>query len=612
MNTTLPRSGRVRLAALGTTAALAASLTFGVASPAHAAAPVGGDDAYSLTEGTPLTVAAPGLFANDSDPEGDAFAFHSVWPPAGGPLAGEELQVTPTGGFTYTPPTGFSGTRTWQYRLQDAAEVSEYIAITFTVNAAPNQAPVGVADSYTTPVDTPLVIAAPGLLANDSDPDGDAIFVEATGGHQAGELVASVNGGFTFTPAPGFEGTKQFYYRVRDAEASSPNVPITITVGDGAATPQAPVAVDDAYSVTAGQALDVPAPGFLANDSDADSPFSASVTTFPSDGALTFDAATGAFSYTPDPGFVGTDTFIYELADGTGLVSQPATVSIEVTPAPNTAPVAVDDAYTVTAGSVLAAGALGSPEPGVLANDSDADGDTIAVDTWNLPLGGLLAGEVFAINPNGSFEYHAPTGFTGTRTFFYTSTDGLLSSDVAELVITVTEPATPDTAPIATDDAFSVETSTPLAHSAPGVLANDTDAEGDTLQVAGHTLPAGGLLPGEAFTLAADGTLHYTAPSGFSGVREFGYTVTDGSLTSNAATIRFTVRDAAGTPPTPTLPTPDPEIPTLPGRPEDGGGDSSSLASTGAEAAGAAATAGLAGLLLALGLLARRLSRRAA
>ena len=612
MDTTLPTPLRVRLAAFGTTAALAAGLTFGVTAPAHAAAPVGGDDAYSLTEGQPLTVAAPGLFANDSDPEGDAFAFHSVWPPAGGPLAGEELQVTPTGGFTYTPPTGFSGTRTWQYRLEDAAEVSEYIAIVFTVNAAPNQAPVGVPDVYSTPKDTPLVIAAPGLLANDSDPDGDAIFVEATGGHQAGELVASVNGGFTFTPAPGFEGTKQFYYRVRDAEVSSPNVPITITVGDGAATPQAPVAIDDAYSVTAGETLVVSAPGFLANDSDADSTFSAAVTTFPADGTLNFDAVTGAFSYTPDAGFVGTDSFVYELEDSTGLKSQPATVTIEVTPAANAAPVAVDDAYTVTAGTVISAGTLGSPQPGVLANDTDADGDTIAVDTWNLPLGGLLAGEVFAINPNGSFEYHAPAGFTGTRTFFYTATDGLLSSGTTLLVFTVTAAPVGNTAPVAVDDTHFVETSTPLSLPASGVLANDTDADGDPLQVAGHTLPAGGLLPGETFVLNADGSMEYTAPTGFSGDREFGYTVTDGSLTSNGATIRFTVRDAAGTPPTPTFPTPDPEIPTLPGRPEDGGGDSSSLASTGAEAAGTVATAGLAGLLLALGLLARRLSRREA
>lgn len=609
MNRITSTSRRARLVALGTTTVLAAGLVVVAAAPAHAAAPVGGADAYTTVADATLTVGSPGLFGNDTDPEGDAIAIHSVWPPAGGPLPGEELQTTPGGGFAYTPPAGYTGTRVWQYRLQDAAEVSDYIDIAFTVTAAPNQAPIGVADSFSTPKDTQLVIPAPGLLANDSDPDGDALAVSSTGGYPAGEFIAAVDGGFTFNPPAGFEGTKQYYYYLTDGEATSAQVPITITVGDAPVELQAPVAVADSFTVGAGQTLEVAAPGLFANDSDADSGFVVFSSGSVSHGVLDLTYATGAFTYTPEPGFVGTDSFFYDLTDVNGLHSAQVTVTIEVLPASNSAPVTVADAYAVVAGQVFVAGGLGSPDSGVLDNDSDPDGDTLVVTSWTAPPGGLLPGEVLAITPGGALEYHAPAGFVGGRTFGYSATDGQASTS-GSIVFAVSAAPIVNAAPIAVGDTIAVESGASVTSAAPGVLGNDTDADGDPLQVVSHTVPAGGLLPGESFSLAADGSLLYTAPSGYSGVRQFGYTVSDGVVESAPAIIRFTVRDPDSDNPTEPSDPPAPGVPTLPGRPESGG--EPRLAETGVDAGAPALTAGLGALLLALGLLARRRTRRAA
>ena len=99
----------------------------------------------------------------------------------------------------------------------------------------------------------------------------------------------------------------------------------------------APTASDDSYSTVAGQVLVVPARGVLGNDADAeDDPLSASVATPPANGTLALNVD-GSFSYTPLPGFSGTDTFTYVASDGR-LGSTPATVTIVVAASPVTPP----------------------------------------------------------------------------------------------------------------------------------------------------------------------------------------------------------------------------------------------------------------------------------
>ena len=109
-----------------------------------------------------------------------------------------------------------------------------------------------------------------------------------------------------------------------------------------------PLAVNDAYSVNAGATLSVAAPGVLGNDTNSNGTvLSATLVTTPGNGSLTLNAD-GSFSYTPNAGFYGTDSFTYTATDG-HATSAPATVTITV----YSVPVANADAYTVIAGNTL-------------------------------------------------------------------------------------------------------------------------------------------------------------------------------------------------------------------------------------------------------------------
>lgn len=98
-------------------------------------------------------------------------------------------------------------------------------------------------------------------------------------------------------------------------------------------------------------------------------------------------------------------------------------------------------------------------------------------------------------------------------------------------------PDGPNRAPSATDDAFSVAQGGVLTvPAASGVLANDTDADGDALTATRISQPANG-----SVTLNANGSFTYTPTAGFSGSDSFTYRANDGTVASNLATVRITV-----------------------------------------------------------------------
>ena len=127
--------------------------------------------------------------------------------------------------------------------------------------------PVAVADSYTTTQNTALVVAAPGVLANDTDPNGDALTAVLATNPAHGTLALNADGSFTYTPTGGYTGPDSFIYRARDASNNlSPgtNVALSVTL------PGTPVAAPDAYSTNEDTPLTVNAAGVLANDTDGE------------------------------------------------------------------------------------------------------------------------------------------------------------------------------------------------------------------------------------------------------------------------------------------------------------------------------------------------------
>ena len=151
------------------------------------------------------------------------------------------------------------------------------------------------------------------------------------------------------------------------------------------------------------------AAGVLANDTDADGdPLTATLLTGVSNGTLALNPD-GAFTYTPDANFNGSDSFTYTVADGNGGTST-ATVTITVT-AVNDAPVAVDDGgYATPFGTPLAIAAAA-----LLANDSDVDGDTLTVTGVGAATNGTVA------LAGGTITFTPEAGYSGPASFTYTS-----------------------------------------------------------------------------------------------------------------------------------------------------------------------------------------------
>ena len=84
------------------------------------------------------------------------------------------------------------------------------------------------------------------------------------------------------------------------------------------------------------------------------------------------------------------------------------------------------------------------------------------------------------LNPNGGFSYTPTAGYVGPDSFTYQANDGTANSNTATVSLTVT--AT-NTAPVAANDSYATPKNTTLT-CAPGVLANDTDAESNPLTAA--------------------------------------------------------------------------------------------------------------------------------
>lgn len=200
--------------------------------------PLGITDHYGTPEGTPLVVAAPGLMANDLDPDGDTYIVSNFIGPANGTLT----SIVTNGSFTYVPNDGFTGTDQFSYTLLDANNsYSDPVTVIIEVFDSFNRNPVGISDHYATPEGTTLVVDAPGLRANDLDPDGDMFIVSNFFPPSNGTLTSIVtNGSFTYVPDAGFTGTDQFQYSLLDTEGNySDLVIVTIEV---IAVSQPPVA----------------------------------------------------------------------------------------------------------------------------------------------------------------------------------------------------------------------------------------------------------------------------------------------------------------------------------------------------------------------------------
>ena len=185
----------------------------------------------------------------------------------------------------------------------------------------------------------------------------------------------------------------------------------------------------------------------------------------------------------------------------------------EVTPEPNTAPLAEDDnSSTAYETSVTI---------DVLANDSDKDGDTLTIDSFTSPENGKVEKQ------DSKLIYTPNDNFSGEDTFSYVVTDGEDKTE-AKVTITVKEEEKRNSIPVAKDDNATTSYETAISID---VLANDSDLDEEELSIKSFTTPTNGKVE------ELDGQLLYTPNDEFSGEDDFDYTVTDGTDSATAKVV---------------------------------------------------------------------------
>jgi hypothetical protein len=341
------------------------------------------NDSYTAPYNTPITKDA---CANDTFAPGSVFSATST--PSHGTVV-----MNADGTYTYTPVSTFAGTDTFTYTITDPA--GQVSTATETITITP-PAIAAVNDAFSTPHATPLV----GNAANADTFVPGSVFT-ALSVPVNGTVVMNTDGTYTYTPNPTFFGVDTFTYKITDPTGQVVTAMETITVAPAAP----PVALND----TGTTKYVTPLTASLVRDATdpAGYPLNFSLVTGTTHGSVVVNAD-GTYTYTPNVGFVGTDTFTYKVDNGNGGTAN-ATVTLTVQNPPIvTAP---DKTFTQKDHSVIGsiAGDATDPVPGTVL--------TFSVKTTTTH--GTLT-----VNPDGTFAYVPNTGFVGVDTFVYQVSDG--------------------------------------------------------------------------------------------------------------------------------------------------------------------------------------------
>jgi uncharacterized repeat protein (TIGR01451 family) len=281
--------------------------------------PVANADACTLGKNTTMNVPASGVLANDTDANGDSLSALKLTNPSHGTVT-----VNANGGFTYTPATNYFGPDSFTYQAYDSCMTSLAATVSLTITNI-NRAPVANADAYTLGKNTTLNVPAAGVLANDTDADGDSLTAVKVTDPAHGTVTLNANGGFSYTPTNNYYGSDSFTYLANDGLTNSTTATVSLTITN---INRAPVADNQSLSTPAQTPLAITLTG---SDADND-PLTFAIAASPANGTLTnFNAATGAVTYTPNAGYSGADSCTFLANDGL-TNSAAATINLIVTP----------------------------------------------------------------------------------------------------------------------------------------------------------------------------------------------------------------------------------------------------------------------------------------
>ncbi|WP_340537323.1 LamG-like jellyroll fold domain-containing protein [Nocardioides sp. GXZ039] len=531
-------------------------------------APVAVDDSYKTQEGVALEVAAPGVLGNDTDADGDALTTTEATQPEHG-----DLTLNADGSFSYTPDAGYFGTDTFTYKAADASRTSEAATVTIEVEEV-----AGLTATTTTVAVTPgspsaygqdLTVKAQVAAAGGPAPAGSVeLWID---GKKVGDAVTLSAGAATFPKLAG------------GLDPGAHDVEVRYVPGAGFRTSQASVEHTVKRPLDGSDAL-------VHYTLDEGTGTAAANTG--SNGDIGDATLMGATTWTPDGQLGGAASFPGGASTTNNHIKMPDNVeaglddefTVSMWARPNQLPnwvtllqigSSTDTYFLLQSNSQAGANntpsgfaatfkAPGTPKAGeerlVLGAGNDLalnewthvvfamegsvgklyfDGELVGTrEDYTLGIGDVGVGGNTVANFLGGTSW-ADQRWNGLIDDFQLFGYGMSDDLVAELY----EGGPADSAPTARDDAYETTEGAALTVPAPGVLANDNDADGSTLTATGASTPGHG-----SVTLNANGSFTYTPEAGFVGTDTFTYLANDGALDSEPATVTIEVKEK-GDPP---------------------------------------------------------------
>ncbi|WP_224365732.1 Ig-like domain-containing protein [Hyalangium versicolor] len=429
-----------------------------------------------------------------TDAEGGPLTYAVATAPSHGALTGTAPKLT------YVPAANYSGPDSFTFTVSDGQATSTPGTVSLTV-APVNDAPVASAQSVTTAEETAKAIT---LKATDAENDPLSFVVASAPSH--GKLTGSPPN-VTYTPDANYFGPDSFTFSASDGTANSGLGTVSITV-----TPvnDAPVATSRSLSTPEDTALPIVLTG---TDVDGDS-LSFALTSQPTHGTL--NGTPPNLTYTPAAGYHGADRFTFTVSDGQ-VTSVPGTISLFVGTG-NSGPSASNNAVTT----------LEDTPVGVKLEGSDPDGDTLSFTITSQPAHGTLTGTP----PN--LTYTPEANYSGSDSLSFTVSDGLETSAVATVSITVT--------PVNDAPAAEAQSLTVPKGTATTITLTAVDPEGSPVSFKVASGPSHGTLTGTPPNLT------YTPAANYSGLDSFTFTASDGQATSPETLISLTIGGDNGAP----------------------------------------------------------------
>jgi gliding motility-associated-like protein len=446
--------------------------------------PVANSQSLTTAEDTPIA-----FVLSVTNVDNDPLTYSIISGPSNGSLSGTAPNLT------YTPGADYNGQDSFTFRVNNGSVDSNTATVSITVTPVGGDAPVATPLSVTTPEDTQVAITLTGTDA-DLDPLTFTVLTNPANGTLSGTVPD-----LTYTPSVNFTGADSFTFHVNDGTTNSAPATVSITV-----TPinDAPVAVSQSvtYDLNTPEAITL-----TGSDPDGDA-ITFIITVQPLNGVLSGSGAN--VTYTPNSGFTGSDFFKFIVNDGS-LNSAEATISLNLTPVSNVAPVANDQ--TVSTNEDVA--------KIVVLFAADENGDNLTYTITQNPANGVL-------NVSGTNVTYTPNAnFNGPDSFKFEADDGSLTSNEATVTITV-NPI--NDAPIANAQNVTTTEDTPKI-----ITLTGSDVEGSALTYQIVSSPAHGTLD------VAGSSITYTPSINYTGSDAFTFRVNDGTTNSGNATVAITV-----------------------------------------------------------------------